>query len=166
MSTRFNPVLLRNLHPDLVENYFRSLIDSGLAAKRFVMFHPVTMDDIMRYIYDYYNLTMMVVDKETEYVCGEVTLNMFQGKAAFIHFSVHPDYKSNDFVFGFKEVLNLLCESKELKTLIAWIPETNKVANNFIKKLDFKPQCKVDNTCYVKALDTYVASYQSIYNAE
>lgn len=128
---------------ELVASYWQALVDADTFKYRFAANIDVTVADAIEMRFDPKYLMFCVL--EADKVVAEFALENFTGKAAQIHFSMHPD---NPSLMNFRlaksvtgDILNTwLRQDGEpyLHTLYGLTPVDNTVACRFIQKVGFE----------------------------
>lgn len=83
-----------------------------------------------------YGLFWLVArDSENKHV-GLGFVHAHNGNTAFVHISVHPDHRGEGLSIA-KELFSWVLENTEFRKFQTEVPEYNKVAYNFAKKVGF-----------------------------
>lgn len=137
---------LMNIPPDVVELYWQTLYMENTLRFRLCDIIDPTFADVKNMIQRLGKQMYMIVDMETKQAVGEFMLEGFTGKAAQVHFSMHPKNT-------FKESIQLgtWCNdtvlatwthpedgSPYLQTLYGLTPVTNRAACIFTLKTGYK----------------------------
>lgn len=155
-----------------VLDYFRSLEEKDKLKYRFPEVKDVSLNDVLAMLVDVRCKCFVVVENlDGVYkIRGEFMLNGFQGQAAQVHFSVHPD------VYG-KRALEITRQGLEdirlmkkadqtpyITTLVGNTPVSNKLATRFITKIGYTRVGIVPRGFFLAYEDRYDDAYISIYD--
>lgn len=133
----------RHLPPDVVEAYWGALEEAGTLALRFCNMDNPTVKDAMavtaRFPQQFYYV------HEDDKVVAEFMLENFTGKAAQIHFSMHPNNPLSKSLTLASEVSSAILDvwkntigEPYLDTLYGLTPTTNRPACVFVLRTGFK----------------------------
>jgi hypothetical protein len=135
---------LTYLEPDNVEEYFQTLAVHDLLKHRFCNIEDPQWLDVLRTLREY-GLHKYGVLSDGKIV-GEFALEVFTGRSALMHFSMHPDVpfpekiKIGKFVlnFIFTKWINPKTEKPFLASVYGLTPHTNRGALILARKVGFK----------------------------
>ena len=127
--------------PKQVEYYWQTLYMHDSLKFRICDVVNPTWADAKDMIMRMFKTMWCIWDEEKQRITCEFMLESFTGKAAQIHFSMHPE---NDFKYSLQigqgvtdEILNEW-QYPDLHTLFGLTPETNRAARLFIHRVGFK----------------------------
>ena len=132
--------------PYLID-YWTALYDANLLRHRLCDTKKPTLKDVNDMLADPTVLTFNVFDPERNELTAEFALTSFTGKAAQVHFSMHPDNKPQYSMMLAREVtdkiLNEWSEQEHpdapfLYSLFGLTPVTNRPACAFVRRVGFK----------------------------
>ena len=135
--------------PDkLVVDYWQLLIDHDLIRYRLCDCVEPNIQTVMQMLYSTLGQTMfMVFDDSRSELRAEFALTNFTGKAAMVHFSMHPDNTPQQSLRYARvvtdQILNVWSERDDpdapyLYSLYGLTPVTNRAACAFVKRVGFK----------------------------
>lgn len=145
LAERVKPIIVssKDLKGEFVEDYWKALFEAGTLQHRFGHIESPSWADAVFMMTDPRYLMFSVLDGGK--IVAEFALENFTGKAAQIHFSMHPDnhslYSFNLCVDVIQELLNTWEDSDGqpyLHSLFGITPIPNKVACRFIQKCGFE----------------------------
>jgi len=127
-------------------NYWKALLDADLLKYRLCDVKDPMVEDALAMLGRIGLLSFNVVDVERAAIVADFSLEGFVGKAAMVHFSMHPD---NPPQYSMKlarevtdDILNIWCESGSdspfLYTLYGLTPVTNRAACAFVRRVGFR----------------------------
>lgn len=135
--------------PDaIVVDYWQRLIDHDLLRLRLCDCVDPDVQTVMQMLYSALGQTMyMVYDNDLKELRAEFALTNFTGKAAMVHFSMHPDNPPQQSMHYARavtdQVLNEWHERDNpsvpfLYSLYGLTPVTNRAACAFVRRVGFK----------------------------
>jgi len=131
---------------ELIQTYWHQLGEADTLKFRFSDTVGITADEALKSVREAGH-HYFVVDTATGTLCSEFALTNFSGKAAQIHFSMHPDNNSKTSAFLADKVGNMILlnwkdvtdlSQRYLETMYGVTPVDNRVACIFVLKSGFK----------------------------
>lgn len=139
--------LSRHVPYQTLMDYWSDMAAADTLKYRFSDIKNVTPHKVMDFVHDDSYMMFSVVDVNTQKIISEFAFENFTGKAAQVHFSMHPE---NDSRFSVQlatevtdDVLNVW-KTKEnpdepfLDTIYGLTPVDNRAASIFIRKAGFE----------------------------
>ena len=147
VSESYLVVPASSLDRDVVQNYWVALEVADTLKYRWSDMTDPKADEVgaLHYVTP---STYFILDVVTRLPVAEFALCNFTGKAAQIHFSMHPTNPTNLSLFLAEHTTNLILnrwtevdnlEQSYLDTLFGVTPKSNRVACLFIRKVGFTP---------------------------
>ena len=132
--------------PYLID-YWTALYEANLLRHRLCDTKNPTLKDVNDMLADPTVLTFNVFDPERNGLTAEFALTSFTGKAAQVHFSMHPDNKPQYSMMLAREVTDTILndwreqgkpDTPFLYSLFGLTPVTNRPACAFVRRVGFK----------------------------
>jgi hypothetical protein len=145
-----------------VKAYWEQLVVDKLAKVSFYSGTVKTADEFVEFNWDTKQLCFLVHDKTEDRDVAHVFLNSFQGKTAFLHFSVLKSEHGRASVKIGKQVIKQLFRLYKpdgtfaVDCLAGLTPLNNIVGCAFVERVGFRPITVWPGACYIEALDTYI----------
>jgi hypothetical protein len=147
MDSSFAIIPVFDVPPTLVINYWQRLIDSDLLRYRLCDVENPTIDDA-KGLMSHNGVSMfMVWDHILKDLRAEFALTNFTGKAAMVHFSMHPDNEPQRSMHYARTVTDIVLNewgekdnpsAPFLYALYGLTPVTNRAACAFVQRVGFK----------------------------
>ena len=147
----------------MVEAYCEDLIIKDQHILRFPYLADPTPIQLTDKLLSGPTISSAVFDTEESRICGEFTLEGFQGLASFIHYSVHSAYRGLTALRLCRDAINWVFQWKQqgtkrpyVKTLIGMTPMDSKGSLRAARALGFVKQFTLPDAIYRAADDTYI----------
>lgn len=148
MSHSFAIIPALEIPESIVVHYWQRLLDSDLLRLRLCDCEDPTPLTALQMLYSTLGQTMfMVWDSGLKELRAEFALTNFTGKAAMVHFSMHPENKPQQSMHYARAVTDIILNewgekddpsTPYLHSLYGLTPVTNRAACAFVRRVGFK----------------------------
>ena len=147
MSYPFAIIPVFDIPSQFVVDYWRSLLDSDLLRYRLCDVQDPDMNSAEQLMSQCGRFMFMIYANDTKELRAEFTLTNFTGKAAMVHFSMHPENTPQQSMHYARAVTDIVLNEWSEKdkpsapflySLYGLTPVTNRAACAFVRRVGFK----------------------------